>query len=185
MSKHKWFFKRGNARLSWENVPDWAVAAAIDLNGQGYWFHLEPKTIDNNWFSDGQCRRACYVGKQCPDWQSLVFKRPAEEFSGLDFLLSLDCPVTFEVRKPCKPVLPTITAEEWAAIRMLLPGAEYVMKSRNYGYVNASNMQPVLYEWSGDWSVPAEGELIRVPILDRRFDHVPWRESLVKYEAAS
>jgi hypothetical protein len=192
MSKRKWFFKRGNARLSWETLPKWVKWVAVDSTGEVFGYDDKPNLGSNAWIErNGHAFNAiAYIGKRITDWQSLIFERPQPESfltAGIKFVdadtfakgiagLSL----SFEVREPCKPALPTITAEEWAAIRMLLPGAEYVAKDKN-GDVFAHVGKPIVYRDDPFWSTLSKN--IELPSFKDRFASIPWRESLVKYES--
>jgi hypothetical protein len=182
MTKRKWFFKRGNARLSWETLPEWVKWVAVDEDGEVGGFTSKPDNSGMAYWTtlDGRVLLAC-VGSECPDWQSLIFERPqpVRFFTTVDANTFADCSVSFELHKPCKPVLPTITVEEWAAIRLLSLGAEYVAKDKN-GNVYVYNEEPYIFSTNGWWKVV--GEPMRVRLLEDRFASVPWRESLVKYE---
>jgi hypothetical protein len=184
MAKREWFFKRGNARVSWATVPDWARWVAVDKTGRvfaykdkpsmevGYWKESKPRGIDE--------LEIAHVGKACQDWQDLIFERPKPKrtifVGGLDSLSSNS--ITFELHTPCKPVLPVITRAEWDAIRLLLPGAQYVARDSD-GAVYATNGEfDFSYNIIGVFS---PGEWMEVACLKRRFESVPWRESLVKY----
>ena len=177
MSK-KWFFKRGNARVSWETLPEWAQWIAVDKNGRVYQYQSRP-SIDNTqgaWIIAhlldkwGMCAA---VGAVCDDWRALIFERPPPFIHLLLGDIHTDFSASFEVRTPCKPL---VSAEEWAAIRLLLPGAQSVAKDLSglvYAFCEAP--VPLTYNWQAL-------SCMRVPVLEDRFADIPWRESLVEYD---
>ena len=85
MDKRKYFFERGNARVSWDAAPEDAMWLCVDYNGMGRWWSEEPHPgLLLNWIDGaGEARPvhpvACAVGSRCDDWKSLKFKRPDEE----------------------------------------------------------------------------------------------------------
>lgn len=79
MSKHKWFFKRGNARLSWETLPEWMKWVAVNDDGSVYSYASKPRQrIDGAWeaFDLPDFAEIALVGYFCPDWRDLLFERP-------------------------------------------------------------------------------------------------------------
>ncbi len=189
MSKRKWFFKRGNARLSWETLPEWAEYVVVAKSGTVWACENKPDLTAHGWLiddGDNSFRQiVARVGHYCPDWQSLIFERPKKYFIFLDDSDSLKIlneliDTSDKLRGVVnKLMLPIITAEEWAAIRLLSPGAEYVAKDKN-GNVYVYNEEPYIFSTNGWWKVV--GEPMRVRLLEDRFASVPWRESRVKYE---
>ena len=184
MAKHKWFFKRGNARLSWETLPEWVKWVAVDKTGKVFGYERKPGIKDGLlgfWGTVQQYIELAHTGSVCGDWQSLIFERPNEKpeipfNTPLGWLLFSDIDTPIE---SCKYVPTLITPEEWAAIRLLLPGAKYVAKDKD-GMVNAYTSCPYkATEFS--WYVK-EGHQMRVPALIPRFFHTPWEDSLVKYK---
>lgn len=172
MSKHKWFFKRGNARLSWETLPEWTEFVAVDMKGRIFAYNSKPTCGSGHWLESGNLfDEVAYTGCICEDWQTLIFERPRA-------LSAKDCEVSIELNKL---TLPTITTEEWTAIRMLLPEAEYVMKESN-SEAWACVCKPIKPTFGESWIVANPFDAIRVPALSDRFASVPWRDSLVKYE---
>jgi len=173
----KWFFKRGNARVSWKHAPEWALFFTVDKSGRGDWWgekpHHDPFYYYEIWESDTGGARACHVGYPCDDWQTLIFERPHPFIHLLLGDIHTDFSASFEVRTPCKPL---VSAEEWAAIRLLLPGAQSVAKDLSglvYAFCEAP--VPLTYNWQAL-------SCMRVPVLEDRFADIPWRESLVEYD---
>lgn len=175
MAKKEWFFKRGNVRVSWETAPNWAQWVAVDRSGRVFAFCDKPLMVDDRgfWKESKYCGvdelEIAYVGKVCPDWKDLIFERPLlpHILAGWELVWG-EC-------TPCKPI---ITREEWDAIRLLLPGAKYVAKDFDGAVYAFDSCPTTLYEKF----VLRQGKWMRVVILEQRFENVPWRESLVKYE---
>ena len=156
MSK-KWFFKRGNARVSWETAPKEARWFSVDESGSGDWWERKPEQNKPLALWRGNCyiSQACHVGHKCPDWRNLLFERPQPE--------------------PPKPV---ITAEEWAAIRVVFPGTRAIAKDENgsiWAYLNTPHIG--FASWVGIVGPPVYFSFLR-----DRFADIPWRESLVEYD---
>ena len=194
MSKHKWFFKRGNARLSWETLPDWTQVVVVTKAGNVWACEDKPALTTDGWLIDDGSESyniiVAYVGHFCPDWRSLIFERLQPE-SALDAVVKFVDNGTFAkalaelglfsaMHDPCKCILPIITTDEWKAIRITIPGAQWLAKDDD-GHVYAYTKSPKLCPgavWGGvvspDWQP--------MPFLEDRFASVPWNESLVKYE---
>ena len=155
MSK-KWFFKRGNARVSWKTAPKEARWFAVDENGRGDWWERKPEQDKPLALWRGNCyiSQACHVGHKCPDWRNLLFERPQPE--------------------PPKPV---ITAEEWAAIRVVFPGVRAIAKDSD-GNIWAFMNTPLLgvHNWHGGVNAYLSHFFLRA-----RFADIPWDKSLVEY----
>ena len=63
--------------------PKWAIYAAVDKNGKGFYYHNKPQKKDYTWaLSDGvNCK---FIGYFDPsDWQNSLIKRPADEEKAL------------------------------------------------------------------------------------------------------
>jgi len=149
----KYFFKRGNARVSWDNAPEGAWFFAVDKNGYGYWWKRIPAQSDGTWWiDDGNYRLACAVGAECPDWQELLF--------GPGNATQL------------------VTPEEWAAIRVVLPGARFIEKDEN-GNVFAS-CKPMEY---CDYEALTEGDVLCLCFLKERLAAIPNRQ-IIEYPGA-
>ena len=153
----KWFFKRGNVRVSWKYAPEWAMLFSVDRSGHGDWWGEQPLLEQDSWVYNEYRGRAPagFVGFECDDWKTLIFER---------------------LQEPQKPHKPLVTAEEWAAIRLLLPGARWVAKSKS-GFVHAYDTEPHLC-YSG-WSYPQE--VLYLKNLNARFAAIDWQDSLVEY----
>jgi hypothetical protein len=185
VAKRKWFFKRGNVRLSWETLPEDVKWLAIDRSGVGYGYANKPVIAAEYWKGAlAVIMPLCSVGELCFDWKALLFERPRPEaaltavgFTFAEALAGIES--LSELLKPGKPVLPIITADEWAAIRMLLPGAEYVAKDER-GLVFAYTKYPD--KWGNGWCSSINCQCMVVTSLKNRFSPIPWRDSLVKYE---
>jgi hypothetical protein len=98
---------------------------AVNNSGRifGYSNRPAPKN-DIIWDSVKDSDEIANVGSFCPDWQTLIFERPEPEPESalLKLLLALRLRRRLieslsKLLKPGKPVLPTITADEWKAIR--------------------------------------------------------------------
>jgi hypothetical protein len=107
MSKREWFFKRGNARLSWETLPEWVQWVAVDRSGKGYGYQEKPvpEVPLGQWELEKSCKygEIAYTAEICNDWQSLIFERPSLVHKLLADTFK-DLSMSFEVRTPCKPV---------------------------------------------------------------------------------
>lgn len=172
MSKKKWFFKRGNARVSWDTAPEWAQWFAVDSNGAGHWYRNEPKAIKHLYFTTNLYQAACNVGKPCEDWRDLIFQRPQ----------SLSNAVSDEGSIPRR----LITNAEWQAIRTVLPGARYIAKDYS-GLVHAYTEKVKILQDSftpgwvyGNRRLSYDNH-VRLHFLRDRFKDIDWRESLIEY----
>jgi hypothetical protein len=118
MSKRKWFFKRGNARLCWDTLPEWVQYVAINKSGQGFCFRFTPyyrSTTTGTYWLSNDCNTHCFIrtaicntGCTCDDWRDLLFERPKPDFTEIAlgvWTRGMDV----EVCKPCKPVSPHIS----------------------------------------------------------------------------
>lgn len=55
----------------WKNAPDWAIAWAVDADGQAFWHALMPEAGDVEWHSEGE------VAKDSPKpWDTTLDFRP-------------------------------------------------------------------------------------------------------------
>jgi len=112
MSKREWFFKRGNARLSWETLPEWVQWVAIDRSGKGYGYQEKPvpEVPLGQWELEKSCKygEIAYTAEICNDWQALIFERPSLVHKLLNNIVE-DLSVSFEVRTPCKSIQRQIT----------------------------------------------------------------------------
>ena len=112
MSK-KWFFKRGNARVSWETAPDWAQFVSVDEDGMVLGRDTKPARREACWLGYNRGEIIAHVGHPCQDWHDLLFERPL------------------------------ITAEEWRAIRVVFPGTRAIAKDENgsiWAYLNTPHI---------------------------------------------
>ena len=121
----KYFFERGNARVSWDNAPEWAEWFTVDYGGRGYWFKKKPDIGGWCWLVDCVLELACAVGCPCNDWETLLFQR--------------------EKRRTL------ISAEEWQHIRFCFPWARYAAKDMD-GEVCVYKKAPTQASkmWRGD-----------------------------------
>jgi len=147
----KWFFKRGNARVSWETVPEWAQFVAVESYGAVYAYKNRPTVGFVTWVACGDYNPIAHVGHECADWESLIFERP----------------------QPQPRVV--ITPEEAAAIRMLFPGAIGVAKDKD-GAVYAFNGAPEIGKTAW-WGIRGQSTHYHFPFLNARFADIPLHES--------
>jgi hypothetical protein len=71
--------KEERIKYPWHLAPDWAMWAATDEDGWGYWFELEPRcsTYDESvWYGPGDNLEICYFPELRADWQNSLEKRP-------------------------------------------------------------------------------------------------------------
>lgn len=165
----EYFFSRGNAHVRWGNVPPWAWFVTVGPGGlvMAWEQRLDvdgPIVIAGigGWYGVVKRAMIAHVGAECPDWQALIFERPAPY-----------------IETPEPPV--RITAAEKAAIQVFLPGAVGVAKDGS-GAVYAYVKKPRFFEsdsinayW---WMDCREIDAIsRTRFLDERFADVDPAES--------
>ncbi len=61
--------------LPWDKAPEWAQWAAMDDNGDWYWYSEEPPRIDDEWtLKKGIC--LSFEFPPCSNWKESKRKRP-------------------------------------------------------------------------------------------------------------
>lgn len=162
--KDKPFFSRGNARVWWSNVPSWARYVTVSSSGYAWAWEERPDLVFTigigGWgYRDGRREIVAHVGAECPDWQDLIFERPAH----------------VETHHP------HITAAERDAIRVFLPGAVGVAKDGSgavYAYVKTPRLfamsESVNSCWLGD---QVNTGYFRTAFLEQRFADVDPEQS--------
>lgn len=67
-------------RYDWSQAPEWAMWAAVDLNGAAYWYELHPSDGIAVWLdnADGRVERA----DVCPGWRDSLEQRPPPTGAG-------------------------------------------------------------------------------------------------------
>ncbi|HMA78794.1 MAG TPA: hypothetical protein VKP88_06755, partial [Candidatus Paceibacterota bacterium] len=59
----------------WENAPNCFKWAAMDKNGDWYWFVTKPKADKEEWLALG-CRLEGFQARPVKDWEKSLTKRP-------------------------------------------------------------------------------------------------------------
>jgi len=63
-----------------DDCPDWAQYAAVDADGEAYWYSSKPKTVENGWIGDTYSPVVMVDGKanvfDPTDWQHSLIERP-------------------------------------------------------------------------------------------------------------
>ena len=65
-----------------EECPDWAQYAAVDVDGEAYWYSLKPSCVGSYWVNHGSlllikdAARAKAIVFDATDWQHSLIERP-------------------------------------------------------------------------------------------------------------
>lgn len=68
--------------VNWDDAPIWANWHAVDEDGEGWWYELEPAVQKNEWLVEGitfgEGKRSVFTGFN-PNWKESLRERPSNE----------------------------------------------------------------------------------------------------------
>jgi len=67
-----------NINIPWEDAPEWAEWAAMDMDGEWWWYENEPETdssVEDGWFGDGLLQQMLYS----TPWHKSITQRPSDK----------------------------------------------------------------------------------------------------------
>lgn len=65
-------FRKKVMKIDWDSAPEWANYAAMDEDGDWFWFENEPRHSRAVWYAEGKCK---FIGNPATNWEETLTKR--------------------------------------------------------------------------------------------------------------